>query len=78
MNFIATQEYGLHPPGKASLNEWGQGVVVADTNHAPNTFAVGADGLAYVVDSEGDDPEDIEFAAADCPTEAIRVSDGAE
>ena len=48
------------------------------TFHAPNTFAVGADGLAYVVDPEGDDPEDVEFAAADCPTEAIRVSDGAE
>ena len=49
----------------------------ACTFHAPNTFAIGADGLAHVVDPEGDDREDIELAAADCPTQAIRLSDGA-
>ena len=44
---------------------------------APNTFAIGADGLAHVGDLEGDHREDIELASADCPTQAIRLTDGA-
>jgi ferredoxin len=45
----------------------------ACTFHAPNTFAIGDDGLAYVVDPEGDQREDVWLAAADCPTQAIRL-----
>jgi len=40
---------------------------------APATFDLGADGIAYVLDPEGDDDDKILLAAQGCPTQAIAI-----
>jgi ferredoxin len=41
--------------------------------YAPKTFALGDDGISYVVDPSGDDDEKVVLAAQGCPTGAISV-----
>jgi ferredoxin len=41
---------------------------------APNTFALGDDDVAHVLDPEGDPEEQVVAAAQRCPTQAITVS----
>jgi len=45
---------------------------------APNTFDLGDDGIAHVVDPAGDPVEKVVLAASGCPTQAIAVWDGDE
>ena len=45
---------------------------------APNTFELGDDGVALVVDPEGDPEDKILLAASGCPTQAIAVWRGEE
>lgn len=40
---------------------------------APNTFKMGDDNKAEVVNPTGDSPEEIKTAAEACPTEAITL-----
>jgi ferredoxin len=40
---------------------------------APATFDLGDDGVAYVVDAEGDPEDKVLLAAQGCPTQAISV-----
>ena len=42
---------------------------------AGNTFDLDDDGLAVVVDPEGDDPSKIQNAANGCPTQAITLTE---
>ena len=42
--------------------------------YAPNTFDVGYDMVARVVDPQGDDDDKIRLAAEGCPTQAIRLT----
>jgi len=42
---------------------------------APNTFEIDDEGIVFVVDPEGDDPDEIYAAAEACPTEAIILYD---
>jgi ferredoxin len=41
---------------------------------APNTFALGDDDIAHILDPEGDPEEQVRAAAQRCPTQAITVS----
>jgi ferredoxin len=41
--------------------------------YAPNTFDVGDDMVAHVVDPSGDDEDKVRLAADGCPTQAIRL-----
>lgn len=45
------------------------------TIHAPNTFDLDEDGIAYVKEGTWDDAETIIKGAASCPTTAIIVED---
>ena len=40
---------------------------------APNTFKLGEDSKAEIINPEGDSPETIKQAAESCPTEAITL-----
>jgi ferredoxin len=40
---------------------------------APATFDLGEDGIAYVLDPEGDDEDKIVLAGQGCPTQAIAI-----
>jgi len=42
---------------------------------APNTFALNSDGMAKVINPNGDPPEDILAAAQACPLQAIALYD---
>jgi ferredoxin len=43
---------------------------------APATFDLGDDGVALVVDPEGDDEDRIRDAVEGCPTRALSIEDG--
>lgn len=40
---------------------------------APATFDLGGDGVAFVLDADGDPEEKVVLAAQGCPTQAITV-----
>jgi ferredoxin len=43
--------------------------------YAASTFDIDADGIAIVVNPEGDSELDVQRAVQGCPTQAIRVTD---
>ena len=44
--------------------------------YAPETFDIGDDNLAHVLDPEGDPEEKVRLAAEGCPTQAIALGEG--
>ena len=44
---------------------------------APNTFDLDDDGVAIVINPDGDEASKIQNAANGCPTQAITLSEGA-
>jgi ferredoxin len=70
-------EFKVNPESKVKIKVINDKCVSAATCiiHAPNTFDLDEDGVAYVKEGTWDDAVSIITAASSCPTTAIIVED---